>query len=207
MTTLSDVANADTPAIAAIRRDHGPVVAKAFLVIALVDLIDFFNVTNTFTDQQINATADLIMQEFYWLKPEDFKLCFNNAKLGRYGQTYNRLDGAVIFEWLNTYQSERAEFFAIQRAKENFSPAIRSNETKQMHELYDKVVKEQEGATALLQRKRELRAQAVKQWNDEYNQHFEGVEITPEAHQKYIQTYPLSESYIQFFIRKNLDNG
>lgn len=116
------------------------------------------------------------------------------------------MDGAVIFEWMNQYQTESAVFFAIQRSKENFSPAIRANETKQMHELYYKLVKEQEGATALLQRKRELREQAVKQWNSEYNQHFEGVEITPVTHQKYVQTYLLSESYIQFFIRKNLSN-
>lgn len=58
-------------------------------------------------DIQIARTATLILQEYYYLKPDDFKLCFNNAILGKYGKTYDRLDTQVIFDWLNNYCADR----------------------------------------------------------------------------------------------------
>jgi len=144
------------------------------------------------------------MTEFYWLKPEDFKLCFNNAKTGKYGQLYNRLDGSVIFEWLNNYQNERAEFFALQRSKENFPMAVRTNDTKEMHKLYDEVVKQSLAEQELNNRKKELREAAKVKWQSEYNLFFEGVEISDQAHMDYIAKFPLNEAYIQFYIKKNL---
>lgn len=201
---LNDVIKSETPALATIVKDNGKQVAKSLVIIALVDLIEFYNVSNTFSDTQINSTSDLIMTEFYWLKPEDFKLCFNNAKIGKYGQLYNRLDGAVIFEWLNTYQNERAEFFALQRSKENFPAAVRANETKEIHKLYDEVVKQSLAEQELNNRKKQLREAAKVKWQSEYNLFFEGVEISEQAHMDYISKFPLNESYIQFYIKKNL---
>lgn len=200
---LIDIKNAETPALATIVKDNGKQVAKSLVIIALVDLIEFYNVSNTFTDTQINSTADLILTEFYWLKPEDFKLCFNNAKLGKYGQLYNRLDGAVIFEWLNTYQNERAEFFAIQRSKENFPPAVRTNDTKEMHKLYDEVVKQTLEDKEKRLKIEGLKEQARKQWQIDYNLFFEGVEITEQAHMEYIAKFPLNDSYVNFYVKKH----
>lgn len=56
---------------------------------------------------QVAGAADLIIDEFYFLKPDDFKLCFNRAKKGYYGKVYDRIDGQVIFEWLNQYTNDR----------------------------------------------------------------------------------------------------
>lgn len=57
---------------------------------------------------QVIQTVDLIYSEYPFFKFEDFKLCFNNAKIGKYGISYDRVDGQIIFEWLNTYSNERA---------------------------------------------------------------------------------------------------
>lgn len=57
---------------------------------------------------QMAQTADLIIDEYFFLKPDDFKLCFSNAKKGIYGKVYDRIDGQVIFEWLNAYNRDRA---------------------------------------------------------------------------------------------------
>ena len=67
----------------------------------------FFNVGKIMNDNQAAQTADLIIEEYYFLKPDDFKLCFNRAKKGLYGKVYDRIDGAVILEWLGRYEKER----------------------------------------------------------------------------------------------------
>lgn len=60
--------------------------------------------------EQLVQTIQLIIEDFYYFNIEDFKLCFNNAKRGRYGKVYDRLDGNVIYEWLETYSKERVQF-------------------------------------------------------------------------------------------------
>ena len=80
---------------------------RAFMVKVLNDLLDFFNVGKNMGAIQVASTADLIIEEFYFLKPDDFKLCFNRAKKGYYGKVYDRIDGQVILEWLSTYTNDR----------------------------------------------------------------------------------------------------
>ena len=57
--------------------------------------------------EQVAQTAEIIMYDYGYLKVEDFRLCFNNIKKGKYGKTYDRIDGQVILDWLNTYVDER----------------------------------------------------------------------------------------------------
>ena len=73
----------------------------------IIDVVMFFNVGKIMNDNQAAQTADLIIEEYYFLKPDDFKLCFNRAKKGLYGKVYDRIDGAVILEWLGRYEKER----------------------------------------------------------------------------------------------------
>lgn len=58
---------------------------------------------------QLVQTIRLIVEDFYYFNVEDFKLCFNNAKRGKYGKVYDRIDGNVIYEWLQKYSEERTQ--------------------------------------------------------------------------------------------------
>lgn len=95
--------------MAVIKKRYGEQFLFAFLTIAIVDLIEFFNVGKTMGESQVVSTIRLIVEDFYYLNVEDFKLCFNNAKRGRYGKVYDRVDGNTIYEWLNRYSVERVE--------------------------------------------------------------------------------------------------
>lgn len=100
--------------------------AKAILVLLLADVINFLNVGQTMGETQLAQTVDLILEDvnFKNLKPDDFRVCFDNAKKGFYGKSYNRIDGMVICEWLSLYCSERAnvcEIEAIKKAQEDKS--------------------------------------------------------------------------------------
>lgn len=68
---------------------------------------------------QVMKTVELILEDFSHLKPDDFKLCFNRAKKGYYGKAYDRIDGMVIFEWLQVYEFEKSDEIEHYREKEN----------------------------------------------------------------------------------------
>ncbi len=105
--TVNDVFDSPSCSIAVINKEFGEQHLRAFMVKVLNDLLDFFNVGKTMGAVQVASTADLIIEEFYFLKPDDFKLCFNRAKKGYYGKVYDRIDGQVILEWLSMYTNER----------------------------------------------------------------------------------------------------
>jgi len=58
---------------------------------------------------QIQETVRLIRKDkdFMEYRPEDFVLCFDRGKVGKYGKNYNRIDGQIILEWLGKYDYER----------------------------------------------------------------------------------------------------
>lgn len=57
--------------------------------------------------KQVAMTVDLIIEEYPYMKTDDFKLCFKNAMKMKYGENYNRIDGSIIMGWLREYNKER----------------------------------------------------------------------------------------------------
>jgi hypothetical protein len=108
---IKDAIKSTSPSIAVMRRELGVQSVKLILFIWIADLVQFFNVGKTMNEQQVGITVDLVLKRFFFLKPEDFKICFENAKSGNYGRLFDRLDGSIIIEWLSDYCSERINIF------------------------------------------------------------------------------------------------
>jgi len=92
-----------------IKKELGDVATKIVLVDAIVDLVMFFNIGKTMNQQQVVITADLILQKFWYLRLSELKYCFTQAMTGAYGKVYDRIDGAVIFDWIEKYLEERKD--------------------------------------------------------------------------------------------------
>jgi hypothetical protein len=88
---------------------HGIDYITRTLSIMLDQVQTFFNITVPMSAPQIAITCDLILERFGNYKIQDFQICFRKAMAGDYGKLYNRIDGAIILEWLNTYDKERTE--------------------------------------------------------------------------------------------------
>ena len=106
---IEDVVDSPVPSVVSIVKECGENVARAALVILITDLLSFFNVENTMSAEQVATTINLLMDEYYYLKLDDFKMCFKRVMLGKYGRVYNRIDGQMILEWVHTYLMERTE--------------------------------------------------------------------------------------------------
>lgn len=106
-TTAIQAFSAQTQSIARIKKEMGDLMINAFLTLALTELVESFNIGKTMNQQQIVFTVEAIKTDYYFLKPEELKYCFNNAKKGKYGVMYDRIDCAVICDWIEKYLEER----------------------------------------------------------------------------------------------------
>lgn len=117
--TIEEAIRAPGAALSVVKKEAGEAAVLAFLVITITDVVDFINVSKTMGAKQIIATARMIADDYYYLKPEDFKLCFNNAKKGVYGKLYDRIDGQIMLDWIERYCAERANVAAIRDDADN----------------------------------------------------------------------------------------
>lgn len=112
--TAKEAMNHGTPSLAGIKRqmivfdpEKGDLLAKAFLTAIITDLVMFFNVGKTMNQSQVVQVVEMIQTDCYFLKPSELKYCFDNAKTGKYGTVYDRIDGNVIFGFIDKYLEER----------------------------------------------------------------------------------------------------
>ena len=91
-----------------------PTAAALILEALISEVVLFFNVGKNMNEFQIKQTAILLLSELESknMKPEDYRIMFNNAKTGKYGGQFDRLDGQMIFEWVRQYWHERSSIVA-----------------------------------------------------------------------------------------------
>ena len=130
-TTALACLESKAPTIAEIRSSFGHDYIQAYVEMWIVNLRMFFNVGKAMTDEQTYMTAELIVDSFYNLNIADINLVFKNAKLGKYGKIYDRLDGNIILEWFQRYFDERCEAAAERSIREAHSYRVNSGETKE----------------------------------------------------------------------------
>lgn len=90
-----------------IKRECGEMKLQALMVKWMNSFLRFYSVSGTMDAVQVADTINLIIEAYPHYKQEDFKLFFNMAKKGLFGQIYGRMDGEVIMNWLAKYDIHR----------------------------------------------------------------------------------------------------
>lgn len=104
--SIREVIESHVPSLAICRRQLGEMTAKAIVAMILTDTALMFNTGQNMNQDQIVNLTEIILEDYYYMKLDDLKLCFKNAMKGKYGQTY-RMDASVILGWLEKYTEER----------------------------------------------------------------------------------------------------
>lgn len=89
---------------------------RAIVVIAINEVVQFFNVGKTMNKEQVASTADLIISKYFYLNLEELKFCFREAMCS--GKVFDRLDGNIILGWLREYDAKRDEYVTLQSINE-----------------------------------------------------------------------------------------
>ena len=104
---VPDVFRSPGVTIASLQSDKGGVWLRALMVKWMNSFLKFYSVNGAMDALQVADTINLIIEQYPHYMQEDFKLFFNYAKKGVFGQIYGRIDGNVIFNWLEIYDRHR----------------------------------------------------------------------------------------------------
>lgn len=105
--SVSDALMSSNPAFAVIRKAKGRDSAMTLLAAIITNGLKYFNVGKGMTPEQVVLAADLILTDFHYLKPDEVAMTFRMAASGRFGKIYDRIDPAVIMEWMAEFDSFR----------------------------------------------------------------------------------------------------
>lgn len=105
--TNRELATVDAPVLSEIKKNLGEAGVRAIIVLAISEVVLFFNVGKNMNAPQIALTTDLIIEEFWYLTVEEIKHCLRKAM--RTAKVYDRLDGNIILGWIREYDYERDE--------------------------------------------------------------------------------------------------
>lgn len=116
------------PILSRIKREIGRPHVIMLVSIALKELQEWFNVKQNITNEQIAFIAEMIVDHpgFHDLTLGNIKACFRHHMMS--AKLYDRLDGAIIIQWLREFKSELADYCEnvnlgreIQRQREELS--------------------------------------------------------------------------------------
>ena len=129
---INDVSKAlksKLPSLANLRMEYGEETVKMFLKKLIIDINYYTNISNKMDSEQIKITADLIMQDFYFLKISDLALIAKRFIKGSYGELYNVLSSPKILAIFSRYFEERC----LYASDEN----LRKHQDLKSYEIYE----------------------------------------------------------------------
>lgn len=98
----------DEPQVSTLMREDKKSTRK-YIYVLLSDLNNSFKVNPEFklNDDEIVDLVMSLSKEYYHYRVQDFAIFVRNAKSGRYGKAYNRLDVPMVWEWIKKYDQQR----------------------------------------------------------------------------------------------------
>lgn len=100
------------PTIADVRSIWGEKWALAWIENQIRNLSEYVGGKRKLNTLQIEDTARILSQEFYYLKLSEFMLFFAYFKSGRYGTFYGSVDPMIITTALQKFKSDRLQCIA-----------------------------------------------------------------------------------------------
>lgn len=123
-------------------KNNDPIVAE-MVISMLVELVaEQFNVKESFSDVQIVDCTLSILEKYWYLRPEEIMYVFKQAKLGKYGPVYNRLDTQTILTWLHKYDTDE-RLTQVDSVRDGYKKA-EMEEQVDIHAAYQKEIAAQQ---------------------------------------------------------------
>lgn len=108
VTTPLAAIKTEAVSLAKLKKTYSADWIRAYIAGWILNMNDFLNVSRPMNDVQIEETAFLIVQKYYYLNVADITLIFTRAKTGEFGKLYESIDGVKILTWFESYANERA---------------------------------------------------------------------------------------------------
>lgn len=128
-----------SPTLTALSRGDGgrPIDVAAIVAAMLQATQNRLNLPRMMSQQALEATANDLMSEFYWLTLQDVQLILRRAEMGHYGEFYQMMNEPMVFKWVRMYVDERlniAEARSMAADRERDRARLTPEE---MHKIYE----------------------------------------------------------------------
>lgn len=108
--SIKKAVESESVSLAVLKKQTSEESVIKYIILWLTKLNEFLNISRKMNFDQMQQTAEYILQDYYYLKQADLYYIFSQAEKGRYGEFYECLDGAKILSWFEKYDIERANF-------------------------------------------------------------------------------------------------
>lgn len=122
-----------------------PGICQPVIEYMILQLSEYLNIGKNIKPAQIEETAALLFAEFDHLTLEHFAIVLQRAKLGYWGEIYDRLDGIIIAGWLRKYVEELRREVTLRRENHHLSTKesrTRSNEIYKIRDITSELYKD-----------------------------------------------------------------
>lgn len=106
------------PTLAKVNAAYGRKTAQEWLVYQLADLSEFSGAKKKITPNQIQQMAELIANDYHWLKITELMLFFRKFKKGEYGEFYGAVDPITVMKAIKSFVRDRNEAYSLWQAKQ-----------------------------------------------------------------------------------------
>jgi hypothetical protein len=106
--TIERCIRSEAPKLSSMRREYSREFTVKYIQLWILSLNEFLNISKKMNKYQIEETAEMIYDSFYYLNIADLNLFFRQIKQGKY-ELYESLDGIKLMNWLNEYCDQRME--------------------------------------------------------------------------------------------------
>lgn len=101
--------------LATVKKTNGEDAQLAVVVKLINQVVMSFNIGKNMNANQILDAAKEIISDYYFLKIEELKTCFEMGRKGKFGKVYDRVDLMILCEWLAKYDELRNDALEVMR--------------------------------------------------------------------------------------------
>jgi hypothetical protein len=131
--TINEAMKNESPSLVVMQKKDKDM-ADNIMKLMLAKTARSFNITRNIEPGQIIELVETLNSEYYYLKLSEVFYILKQAKLGKFGKTYERLDEPTILSWFNTYVEERFEISEQESLKKH--EKITSHEKQRQYDNY-----------------------------------------------------------------------
>lgn len=107
--TWDEALDVKRPSLSKIEIKDGRQKCEQIIAIIIDDLVRFFNLKITINDEQLAFTSELIFDKYKHYSVSQLLYFSRMVKSAEIGKVYDRIDGAMIMEWLQIFDERRAD--------------------------------------------------------------------------------------------------
>jgi hypothetical protein len=108
VSTIKQAVKSESKSLSVIKKESG-IMSQLFVELSIKATMAMIRAGKQINDDALPQIASMVLESYYWYKPEDVQLCLKMGASGRFGKNYDVFDVQTILQWFAAYDDIRTE--------------------------------------------------------------------------------------------------